>query len=186
MNSFQPEQIAAAQTANLSVLFCLAIKAFEGVEKTVNLNLQTMRSTLEQAQENTKKALTVKDPQDMFALQAGLQQPFGETALSYYRQLCEIAMDTQAAFSKATEAEFEAHNRRLQELVDQLAHNAPAGSGDAVGALGSVITATNKLCETMYQTAKQAVELAEQNFNSTSSTASVAKQTVRHASRARA
>ncbi len=57
----------------------------------------------------------------------------------------------------------------MRAFVDGLATSAPAGSEAAVGALTSVIVATNKLCETMYQTTKQAVEAAEQNFNAASS-----------------
>lgn len=183
MNSLPPEQIAAARMANLSLGFGLTSKALEGVEKLYDLNLQAMKATLAEMQENTQKA-SVRDPQEWLALQVNLMQPVGEWVLSYHRHLRDIALSTQAECAKVTEAEFEAHNRRMQDLVDNLANSAPAGSEAAVGALTSVITATNKLCETMYQTVKQAVEVAEQNFNAASSSASkAAKQAVDHASR---
>ncbi len=80
--------------------------------------------------------LAVKDAQESLALQAGLMQPTAEKVLSYHRHLYEIALATQAEFAKATGAEFEAHNRGVQDLVDNLAKSAPAGSEAAVGALG--------------------------------------------------
>ena len=52
MTLLTPEQIAAAQKTNLETLFGLTTKAFEGVEKLVELNLQVVKSTLAESQEN--------------------------------------------------------------------------------------------------------------------------------------
>jgi Zn-dependent membrane protease YugP len=53
-----------------------------------------------------------------------------------------------------------------------------------VNALTSVVTATNTLCEDIFQTAKQTVEFVEHNFNGASSRAlKPASQAVGHASR---
>src|SRR6185437_12818889 len=46
MTLLTPEQFAAAQKANFETLFGLTTKAFEGVEKLVELNLQVVKSTL--------------------------------------------------------------------------------------------------------------------------------------------
>ncbi|MCY0853299.1 phasin family protein [Cupriavidus sp. D39] len=180
-----PEQIAAAQQASLAILFGLTNKAFTGFEKLLDLNLQVMKSALAEAQENTQKALFVKDQQELLALQISLLQPIGERVLSYSRHLYDIASATQAEVAKVAKAQYEAHNRRMQELVDNLANSAPAGSEPAVAALTSVISANNQLSETMYQTVKQAIEVAEHNFNAASSAASRgAKQGIDDASRA--
>ncbi|MBN8509477.1 MAG: phasin family protein, partial [Burkholderiales bacterium] len=42
--------------------------AFEGVEKLVELNLQVARAALEEAADNTRAALSVKDAQELLAL----------------------------------------------------------------------------------------------------------------------
>ena len=60
MTLLTPEQIAAAQKANFDTLFGLTNKAFEGVEKLVELNLQVVKSTLAESQENAQRALSVK------------------------------------------------------------------------------------------------------------------------------
>ena len=44
-----PEQIAAAHKANLETLFGLTNKAFEGVEKIVELNMAATRAALSEA-----------------------------------------------------------------------------------------------------------------------------------------
>jgi phasin family protein len=60
------------------------------VEKLVELNLQVVKSTLAESQENAQRALSVKDAQELLALQAGLTQPVSEKALSYGRHVYEI------------------------------------------------------------------------------------------------
>jgi hypothetical protein len=65
MTLLTPEQFAAAQKANFETLFGLTTKAFEGVEKLVELNLQVVKSTLAESQENAQRALSVKDAQEL-------------------------------------------------------------------------------------------------------------------------
>ncbi len=168
MNPLPPAKVGVAQRANLPPLADLTNKALEGFEKLVDLNLQAIKATLAETSDNMQKALAVKDAQEWLALQVGLMQPTAEKILSYH-----IARATQAEYAKAAGAEFEAHNCRIQDLVDNLAKSAPSGSEAAVGALASVLTATNKWCEMMYQTATQAVEVAEQSV-----LAAAAKQAV--------
>mgnify|MGYP006190889687 CR=1 FL=1 len=45
--TFTPDQFVAAQKATLETLFGLTHKAFEGVEKLVELNLQDAKTTLD-------------------------------------------------------------------------------------------------------------------------------------------
>ncbi|MEO8279131.1 MAG: phasin family protein, partial [Ideonella sp.] len=51
-----PEQMMAAQKANVETLFGLTNKAFEGVEKLVELNLQVAKAAMGEAAETTKAA----------------------------------------------------------------------------------------------------------------------------------
>ena len=88
------EQIVAAQKSNLETLFGLTTKAFEGVEKLVELNLQVAKAAMGEAAETTKAALSVKDAQELLALQTGLLQPAAEKAAAYSRHLYDIAAAT--------------------------------------------------------------------------------------------
>jgi phasin family protein len=181
MSLLTPEQIAAAQKANLETLFGLTTKAFEGIEKLVELNLQVVKSTLAESQENAQRALSVKDAQEFFALQAGLTQPISEKALSYGRHVYEIVSATQAEFARVAEAQYEEQNRKVQSLVDNVAKNAPAGSETAVAVIKSAITAANTTYETVHKATKQAVE---SNFNAAATAASkAASQAAAQASR---
>ena len=103
--SFTPEQLMAAHKANVETLFGLTAKAFEGVEKLVELNLQVAKTSLGEVAETTKAALAVKDAQELLALQASLLQPAAEKAASYSRHLYDIAAGTHAEVAKVAEAQ---------------------------------------------------------------------------------
>ena len=84
------EQFVAAHKANVETLFGLTNKAFEGVEKLVELNLQVAKAAMGEVAETTKAALSVKDAQELLALQAGLLQPAAEKAAAYSLSLIHI------------------------------------------------------------------------------------------------
>jgi phasin family protein len=185
MSLLTPEQIAANQKAALETLFGLTNKAFEGVEKLVELNLQVIKQTLAEAQDGAHKALSVKDAQEFLALQAQLTQPAAEKALSYGRHVYEIVSATNAEFAKVSEAQYEEQNKKVQALVENVAKNAPAGSETAVAVLKSAITAANTTYETVHKATKQAVEIAESNFTAAATAATkAAQQAAAQASRA--
>jgi phasin family protein len=173
MSSLAPEQLVAAQKVSFQTIFGLLTKAFEGIEKLVELNLQVVKSTLAESQEITAKALSAKDPQDLFALQASYSQSVTDKVQSYGRNVYEIISSTQGEFAAAAEAQLQQSYRETQEFVDKLAKNAPAGSETAVTAWKTFITTASEAASTTYETArkaaKQAVEIAESNVNGASS-----------------
>jgi phasin family protein len=176
MTLLTPEQFAAAQKANFETLFSITNKAFEGIEKLVELNLQVVKSSIAESQENAQRALSVKDAQEFLALQANFAQPMAEKALSYGRHIYEIASATHAEFTRLAEAQYEEQNRKVQTLVDNITKNAPAGSETAVAVMKSAITAANTTFETVQKATKQAVEIAESNFNAAATAATKAAQ----------
>jgi phasin family protein len=101
--TFTPEQVMAAQKANVETLFGLTNKAFEGVEKLVELNLQVAKTALGEVAD-AKAAMSVKDAQELLALQAGLLQPAAEKAAAYSRHLYDILAGTNAEVAKVAEA----------------------------------------------------------------------------------
>ncbi|MGH8521484.1 MAG: phasin family protein [Cupriavidus necator] len=171
-----PEQFAAAQAAGFDILAGLTGKTLDGLQKVAELNLQTMKSTLAEVQENTRKAFAAKDPGELLALQASLLPPAAEKAQAYGRQLSEIAAATRADFAKVAEAQYEANKRMMQDFIDGATKGAPTGSEAAMAAWKSALAATTSLFETMQQTATQAVEVAESNLNVAATAASNAAQ----------
>ena len=66
------EQLIAAHKTNIETLFGLTGKAFEGVEKLVELNVTASKAALVEAQSTAQAALSVKDAQELLTLQASL------------------------------------------------------------------------------------------------------------------
>jgi phasin family protein len=173
MTLSSPEQVAAVK-ANVDAYFALATKIFEGVEALTALNVQVVRSTLAEAQENMTKVPGTPEPQQWLALQAGFTGPFAEKSLSYGRQVFDIASSTQAQVAQLVEAQYERYNDRVRALVEEAAKSAPAGSEAAIGAWKSAIAATATLYETLQKTGQQAVQVAESNLEAVTATASTA------------
>jgi phasin family protein len=170
------EQMIAAHKANLETLFGLTTKAFEGIEKLVELNLQVAKSGMTEVAEHTKASLSVKDAQELLALQASLLQPSAEKAAAYSRHLYEIAQGTSAEVSKIAESKLAETQKSFVALVDTAVKNAPAGSENAVALVKSAVAAANNALESVTKAAKQAQDVAEANFTAMNTTAVKASQ----------
>ena len=164
-----PEQFSNATKANFESSFAifssLTSKAFEGMEKLVELNLTAAKASLEESSIATRQLLSAKDPQEFFSLTAAQAQPTAEKAISYSRQFASIAAGTQAEFSKAAEQQIAETNRKVISLVDEVSKNAPAGSENVVAAIKASIGNANAGYEQFTKTAKQAVDAIETNVN---------------------
>jgi phasin family protein len=179
------EQIVAAHKATLDTLFGLTGKAFEGVEKLVELNLQVAKAAIGEASETTKAILSVKDAQELVALQASLLQPVAEKAAAYSRHLYDIAASTNADIGKVAEAQASEAQQKFLSVVDTAVKNAPAGTENAVALVKSAVAAANNAYESAHKAAKQAADVAEANFQAiTNSAVKATQQTATKAKRA--
>lgn len=170
------EQLLAAQKANVETLFGLTQKAFEGVEKLVELNVQVAKASLDEAAEHAQAVLSVKDAQELLALQAGLLQPSAEKAAAYSRHVYDIAAATNAEVGKVAEAQLAEAQRKFMAVVDTAVKNAPAGTENAVALVKSAVAAANNAFESVHKAAKQAADVAEANFQAVTNTAVKATQ----------
>jgi phasin family protein len=170
------EQIAAAQKANVQTLFGLTGKAFEGVERLVELNLQVARTALGEAGNATTAALSVKDAQELLTLQASYLQPAAEKVAAYGRHVYDIAAATNAEVTKVAEAQLADAQQKFLNLVDSASKNAPAGTENAVALVRSAVAAANNAFESVQKAAKQASDIAEANFQAVTTSAVKATQ----------
>ena len=170
------EQVLAAHKANVEILFGLTNKAFEGVEKLVELNLQVAKTALGEVADNTRAALSVKDAQELVALQTSLLQPVAEKAASYSRHVYDIASATGAEVTKVAEEQLAEAQKKFMATVDTAVKNAPAGSENAVALVKSAVAAANNAYESVHKAAKQAADVAEANFTAITTQAVKASQ----------
>ena len=130
-----PEQLAAAQKANLETLNGITNQALVSIEKLVELNMHIAKASLSDSMNNVKKALEIKDIQQLLAHQAEAVQPMAEKIMAYSRHLYELAHETQVSFTKSAEKEFQVSQIKINGLVEDWAQNVPAGSDAAVNAM---------------------------------------------------
>ena len=177
------EQVMTAHKANLEILFGLTSKAFEGVEKLVELNLQVAKTAMTEAAETTQAALSVKDAQELLALQAGLLQPAAEKAAAYGRHVYDIAAATNAEVTRVAESSIAEAQSKFMSVVETAVKNAPAGTENAVALVKSAVSAANNAYESVHKAAKQAADVAEANFTAMSNTAVKATQSAPRAAK---
>ena len=170
------ETILASQKSNVETLFNLTNKAFEGVEKLVELNLQVVKTAIAEAAENARAALSVKDAQELLALQAGLIQPAAEKAAAYSRHLYDIAASINAELTRVLEEQSTEAQRKFMSAVDAAVKNAPAGTENTVALVKSAVAAANNAYESVHKAARQAADVAEANFQTIANTAVKATQ----------
>lgn len=165
------EQFSVATKANLeaqlAMITALTNKAFESVEKIVDLNMTAVKASLEESTATAHKLMSAKDPQEIFNLTTAQSKPSAEKALAYSRHLANIASSTQAEFTKAAETQFAETNRKVMSLIEDVTKNAPVGSENAIAMFKSAIGNANAGFEQLAKTTKQAVEALETNLNTT-------------------
>jgi phasin family protein len=171
------EQVIANNKANLNNLFSLTHQAFAGVEKLVELNLTAARAAMSESADHAKSVLSVKDAQELLALQAGLLQPLAEKSAAYSRHIYDIASSTSADLSKPIEVKATEGQQAVMGYIDAALKNAPAGSEQAVAFFKQAVTAGNNAVESVQKAVKQAADLAETNLQAVTDTAVKATKT---------
>ena len=181
MSTLTTEQLVAAQKAGVGTSFVFLNKAFEGIERLAELNVQAVKSTLAESQEFAVKALSAKEPQETFSQPSILVQPAVEKVQSYWRHVSEILSSTQAEFSALAEAQCKQFQSDAQSLIDGITKNAPAGSETVVAAWKTLVTTASETANSAYEiaakAARQAGETAESNLDA-ASTARRSRQAV--------
>ncbi len=160
-----PQQVFVNQKAAIDTLVAYQNTLFSGFEKLVDLNLKVVRASLEEAAQTSQQAADLKDGQDAAAFSASLVQPSAEKALAYSKHVYDIVAGVNTELAQLTEERIAAGQKSLNDAVDQLSKNAPAGSESAVALFKSSLATANSAYESMNKAAKQAAEVAETNLN---------------------
>jgi phasin family protein len=158
-----PAQFAELQKGQMDAAVALSQTFFDAAERLMELNLAAAKATLEESVEKSQALLSAKDVQEMIALSSNNAQPTLDKAVSYSRTVYGIANGANAEVSRIIEAQIAESNKKVAQLIDFAAKNAPAGSEPAVTAFKTAVAAVNTAYDTFSKAAKQAVEMAESN-----------------------
>ncbi|MFM0005610.1 phasin family protein [Paraburkholderia dipogonis] len=158
MNTLIPEQTIIATKASLETTFGLASKAFQGFEKLIELNAQTVKMTLAEAQEFAAKSVASKEPQAAFAGQAAQLQAGVQKAQAYWKHVNEIVSSTQAEFEAAAKNVFKQPSFDAKAFFANMSKNALPG-GDAITAFWkSTFGAAGQTASVAYAAATKATK----------------------------
>src|SRR2546425_3404521 len=158
-----PEQIQAANKANVETLLAVANTQFTALEKLANIQASAVKSAFEDSVANARALLGAKDVQEFVTLQNSFTQPAIEKAIAYSKSVYEVATEANAELSKVAERRVAEWNENFVTLLDKVSKNAPAGSDVAVAAVKSMLAAANSAYDNLTKAAKQATEIAEAN-----------------------
>jgi len=158
------EQFAATNKANFEVLLGITAKAFEGVEQLTALNMQVVKTSLSEVGETALAALSVKDPQSLFGLQAAALQPAAEKATAYSRQVYAIFASTKAEVEKVAAEQTADAQQSFLAAIDAATKNAPEGTGSGIALFKSAVAAANNAFDGIQKASRQATDAAEANY----------------------
>lgn len=154
------EQLSNANKAGVETFVAIANTTFGGFERLAALNLNAVRSLLDDSAIATRALLDAKNPQALISLQASLAQPGVEATTAYTRSVYEIASETQGALSSVVDAKISDLGKQLDTAVK----TAPAGTDLAVSAVRSALSATNSAYDSMNKVIRQVADMAEANL----------------------
>ncbi|MBY4871368.1 phasin [Burkholderia sp. Bp9017] len=171
MSVFAPEKFAADYQSGIAAWFAIARPAIHGFEAVVELNLQVAKTALEEYEDKLKNAFNASNPAAGLAQQVAAPQEAAGKAVAYSRHLFDIAVSTQAEWSKVAQAQYEQTDKRVKDVFGELTKHAPAGSAPVVAALNSALSAATAAADSVRAAAGQAIEAAQSGFDAVSETA---------------
>src|SRR5690606_29948335 len=132
------------QKATVDNFLAFQQAVFNGFEKLVDLNLQVVRASLDEANQKAQEALAAKDVQEAVNFASTLVQPNADKVTAYGNHVYDIVTGVQSSLTKLTEAQIAEVQRQPDETTDPLAKYAPTVSdGAAVLMTASPATATS-------------------------------------------
>lgn len=170
-----PEQFSRANRASVETLVTMANTAFAGTERLAALNLNAVRTLLEDSAANTRALLAIKDMQDLVSLQTTLAQPGLDKARVYSRSVYRIASETQEALSEVVEGQVSELNKSASLALGKAVVAAPGGTDLAASAIRSALSAANSAYDSMNKAARQLAKMTEANLADATATKSGSK-----------
>lgn len=154
------DEVTAAQKAGVQTFFNIANEAVNGVEKLAQLNLRVLQDSVQRAMDTLANGelpgVAAVGRADLSVI---------ERAALYNRQVFDIVAGTQAAIVRHASAQYQRQIGAVQADLDEAVQRAPAGAEVAATAMNSAITAANAFYESIWKTARQAVETAESSLD---------------------
>lgn len=144
--------------AQLQAMSALAEKAMHAMTELAELNVATVKASMEDGSALATEILSAKDPQAAFIIVQSQAQPTAEKAASYGRHLAAIASKAQAELGKVAQERMADTAAHFNALVNDLSKAAPAGTEPMVDIVKANIANANALYEQFSKAGQSAYE----------------------------
>lgn len=159
-----PTQFVEMQKSQLDALYALSHAAFNMTEKLVDLNFAAVKAAMDESATATQALLSVRDAQELFAINGTLAQPTFEKLVGYSRNAYGIVNGAGAEVKEIIETQIADGNGKVAQLVEFASKNAPAGSESVMSLFKNAVATSSSAYDTFNKAAQKAVEAAESNF----------------------
>lgn len=150
-----PEQINELGRKATETAAKLTQLSMEQGEHMIKLQVDAMRSMLDDNMKAVKTLMEARDPQQWGAAQERNMRDMMGRLTDYTRSVQNLAGKTQKEISEVVEDRLHAMNEQCQSLVDSMAKAAPSGSEPVFSAMKQTLSAADGLMDTMSKTAQQ-------------------------------
>jgi phasin family protein len=159
-----PSQFFELQRAQVNAFNSVGTALLAATEKLAKLNATASRSAFDTVTRAAQSVAGVTNPKELVALSGASAQPSIETLMNYTRELVGITNGVSAEIGKVVERQIADTNRRVAEMIDYAAKNAPAGSEQALALLRNAVAASSTAFDTVSKASRQASDWAEANL----------------------
>jgi phasin family protein len=193
-NYMNQDQITAKlsqiNSKGLEATFSLGEAALENAQKLAELSYAASKDALVSTQDGIQQVLTAKDPQQVTELLgADAMQAAGNQAIAYQKKVTKVLRDSNKEFANVIEANIDELQEGVQEWVNTVTANAPAGSDVFVSSFKTIFGSTMQGFEQFRAASKDALMNAEksvdQAFNTVQGQVAQVKKVATPASRTR-
>ncbi|MGO5000529.1 TIGR01841 family phasin [Oceanisphaera sp. W20_SRM_FM3] len=164
MSLFNTEQLQATQKENLQVVQNLTNGLIANATKLGQLQQNAFTKLVSSQFEFANKLFAVRDAKDFAELQNEFFSPTAalDQQLNFNREVLAVLTDSQKQVSQFAEEQVAKGSEQINEAVEKLAGQAPAGSEHAVTAFKSAVSNANQVFGQAQAATKDATTIAEQ------------------------
>jgi len=155
-------KLSQINSKGLEASFSLSEAALENAQKLAELNYAASKDVLVNTQDGIQQVLTAKDPKQVTELlNAESLQAAGTQAVAYQKKVTKVLRDGSKEFANVVDASIDQLQNGLQDWMNTVAANAPAGSDAFVSSFKTVYGSALQGFEQFRAASKEAVVTAE-------------------------
>ena len=155
-------KLSQINSKGLEASFSLSEAALENAQKLAELNYAASKDVLVNTQDGIQQVLTAKDPKQVTELlNAETLQAAGTQAVAYQKKVTKVLRDGSKEFANVVDTSIDQLQNGLQDWMNTVAANAPAGSDAFVSSFKTVYGSALQGFEQFRAASKEAFETVE-------------------------